>query len=148
MGVTGGSYGGYMTNWLIARTDRFKAAVTQRCVSNMISMIGSSDLGMRFLALFGGTTFPWDNLEHYWKLSPISEMNKATTPTLVLHSENDMRCEIEQGEQVFMALKYVGTPTELVRIPAESHGLSRGGRTDRRLSRLRHILRWFNIYLA
>ena len=146
-GVTGGSYGGYMTNWIIARTHQFKAAVTQRCVSNMVSMIGSSDLAFRFQALFGGTTLPWDDIEHYWKMSPLSQIGQVKTPTLVVHSESDLRCHIEQGEQVFVALKRLGVPTEMVRFPGEPHGLSRGGRTDRRVARLQHILRWFNQYL-
>ena len=146
MGVTGGSYGGYMTNWIITHTDSFKAAATQRCVSNLISMYGSSDFNWGFQREFGDTP-PWENLENYWRQSPMKYIGNAKTPTLVIHSEMDQRCDIEQGEQVFVALKKLGVDTEMVRFPDEPHGLSRGGRTDRRVVRLGHILRWFDKYL-
>jgi dipeptidyl aminopeptidase/acylaminoacyl peptidase len=146
MGVTGGSYGGYMTNWIIGKTDRFKAAVTQRSVSNLISMWGSSDFNWVFQDEINGRP-PWAGLDDYWRQSPMKHIGKATTPTLVIHSEQDLRCAIEQGEQVFVALKRLGVETEMVRFPDEPHGLSRGGRTDRRVDRLKHILRWFDRYL-
>jgi dipeptidyl aminopeptidase/acylaminoacyl peptidase len=146
MGVTGGSYGGYMTNWIIGQTDLFKAAVTQRSVSNLISMWGSSDFNWAFQEEIGNKP-PWANLNDYWRQSPMKHIGKATTPTLVIHSEQDLRCAIEQGEQIFVALKRLGVDTEMVRFPDEPHGLSRGGRTDRRIERLKHILRWFDKYL-
>jgi dipeptidyl aminopeptidase/acylaminoacyl peptidase len=146
MGVTGGSYGGYMTNWIIGHTNRFKAAVTQRCVSNLISMWGSSDFNWAFQEVFGDEA-PWENFENYWRQSPMKYIGNAKTPTLVIHSEQDLRCATEQGEQVFVALKKLGVPTEMVRFPDEPHGLSRAGRTDRRIVRLEHILRWFDRYL-
>jgi dipeptidyl aminopeptidase/acylaminoacyl peptidase len=86
-------------------------------------------------------------MEKFWQHSPIKYIGNATTPTLVIHSENDLRCPIEQGEQVFVALQRLGVVSEMVRFPEESHGLSRGGRTDRRITRLGHILRWFDTYL-
>ena len=146
MGVTGGSYGGYMTNWIIGQTDRFAAAVTQRSVSNMISMWGSSDFNWSFQEELGRKP-PWENHENYWRQSPMKHIGNARTPTLVIHSEQDLRCAIEQGEQIFVALKRLGVDTEMVRFPDEPHGLSRGGRTDRRVVRLTHILRWFDRYL-
>ena len=146
MGVTGGSYGGYMTNWIIGHTDRFAAAVTQRSVSNLISMYGSSDFNWAFEEEFGGVP-PWEDVENYLRQSPITYIGNAVTPTLVIHSENDLRCPIEQGEQVFVALKRLGVPTKMVRFPDEPHGLSRGGRTDRRIARLAHISGWFDRYL-
>jgi dipeptidyl aminopeptidase/acylaminoacyl peptidase len=146
MGVTGGSYGGYMTNWIIGHTDRFKAAVTQRSVSNLISMWGSSDFNWFFQVEFGGKP-PWEHLDNYWRQSPMKYIGDVETPTLVIHSENDLRCAIEQGEQIYVALKILGVDTEMVRFPEEPHGLSRGGRTDRRAERLKHILRWFDRYL-
>ena len=146
MGVTGGSYGGYMTNWLIGHTDRFKAAVTQRSVSNLISMYGSSDFNWYFETELGNIP-PWEDMELYWKQSPMKYIGNTKTPTLVIHSEQDLRCAIEQGEQIFVALKRLGVPTEMVRFPDEPHGLSRTGRTDRRIVRLGHILRWFDNYL-
>lgn len=147
MGVTGGSYGGYMTTMIIGRTNRFKAAVAQRLVSNFISFYGSSDMNWAVQHLFGSETDPWNDLENYWKQSPISFIGGATTPTLIVHSEMDYRCDREQGEQVFVALKRLGVDTEMLLVPGESHGLSRMGRTDRRIARLSHILRWFEKYL-
>jgi len=146
MGVTGGSYGGYMTNWIIGQTSRFAAAVTQRSVSNLISMYGSSDFNWAFQYEFSNKP-PWEDLRNYWRQSPIKYIGNAKTPTLIIHSEQDLRCAIEQGEQVFVALKKLGVDTEMVRFPDEPHGLSRGGRTDRRIERLKHILRWFHKYL-
>lgn len=145
-GVTGGSYGGYMTNWIIGHTDRFAAAVTQRCVSNLTSMFGSSDFNWSLQREFGDVP-PWENIENWWDRSPIAHIGNAKTPTLVIHSESDFRCDIEQGEQVYVALKRLGVDTEFVRFPDESHGLSRGGRTDRRIERLERIRGWFDRYL-
>jgi dipeptidyl aminopeptidase/acylaminoacyl peptidase len=146
MGITGGSYGGYMTTWTIGHTDRFKAAVGQRVVSNAISFWGSSDVGYFFEDVWSGSP-PWLDFAAYWEQSPIKYIANATTPTLIIHSEKDYRCRIEQGEQVFLALKELGVDTEMVLFPDESHGLSRMGRTDRRVVRLNHMLRWFEKYL-
>ena len=146
MGVTGGSYGGFLTNWIIGHTDRFKAAVTQRSVSNLISFWGSSDIGWLFTRPFAGKP-PWEDFENLWRQSPIRWISNAKTPTLVIHSEQDLRCDKEQGVQVYWALRSLGVDTELVLFPEESHGLSRGGRTDRRIARLGHILRWFDRYM-
>ena len=146
MGVTGGSYGGYMTVWIIGHTQRFKAAATQRCVSNFISMWGSSDMNWVFQQTMSNKQ-PFADLQKFWDHSPIKYIGNAKTPTLVLHNENDLRCPIEQGEQVFVALKSLGVESEMVRFPDEFHGLSRTGRTDRRIARLNHILRWFEKYL-
>ncbi len=147
MGVAGGSYGGYMTTLIIGRTSRFKAAVAQRIVSNFISFYGSSDLNWLTEGLLGSEAPPWTDLENYWRQSPISSIGSATTPTLLIHSETDYRCDREQGEQVFVALKRLGVDTELILFPEESHGLSRSGRTDRRIARLNHMTRWFEKYL-
>ncbi|MCB1216185.1 S9 family peptidase [bacterium] len=148
VGVTGGSYGGYMTNWIIGHTQRFAAAVTQRCVSNFLSFQGSSDVGFLFHHVFGkDARTPWEDKERFLAMSPMTFIPKAKTPTLVVHSENDLRCPIEQGEQVYVQLKLQGVETEFVRFPEESHGLSRGGRTDRRIERLERISGWFDRYL-
>jgi len=146
MGVTGGSYGGYMTVWIIGHTPRFKAAATQRCVSNFISMWGSSDMNWSFQQVLDAKQ-PFADLQKHWDHSPIKYIGNAKTPTLVLHNEFDLRCPIEQGEQVFVALKSLGVETEMVRFPNEPHGMSRIGRTDRRIARLNHILRWFDRYI-
>ena len=146
MGVTGGSYGGYMTVWIIGHTQRFKAAAAGRCVSNFISMWGSSDFNWTFQQVVNDKA-PFEDMLAHWDRSPIKYIGNAKTPTLVLHNEFDLRCPIEQGEQVFVALKRLGVDAEMVRFPDEFHGLSRTGRTDRRIARLNHILRWFDKYL-
>lgn len=146
MGVTGGSYGGYMTVWIIGHTTRYKAAVTQRCVSNLISMWGSSDFNWAFQQELNNKP-PFEDLQKFWNHSPIKYIGNARTPTLVIHNEMDLRCPIEQGEQVFVALKKLGVETEMVRFPDEFHGLSRNGRTDRRIVRLNQIAGWFKRHL-
>ncbi len=141
MGVTGGSYGGYMTNWIITHTDRFKAALTQRAVTNLVSMYTLSDIGYTFIeSEFEGDI--WSN-PRIWERSPLAHANKARTPTLMLHSEADFRCPIEQAEEFFIALKKSGCETELVRTPGEDHNLSRSGSPDHRIGRLRRIANWF-----
>lgn len=146
MGITGGSYGGYMTLWMIGHTDRFKAAVTQRCVSNLYSFYGTSDIGWGFGGYeFGGT--PWENREHFMKYSPITYVKEMTTPLLIVHSEQDFRCPIEQGEQVFISLKKLGREVEFVRFPDENHNLSRSGKPKHRIERLEYIIGWFDRHM-
>ena len=146
VGVTGGSYGGYLTNWLIGHTDRFRAAVTQRCVSNFLSMYGTSDIGFDFGEHeFGGT--PWADTERLLRHSPISYVERMTTPLLIIHNEADLRCPIEQAEQLFVALKRLGREVRFVRIPDEDHNLSRSGTPSRRLARLHHLIGWFDDHL-
>ncbi len=142
MGVTGGSYGGFMTNWVVGHTDRFKAACTQRCVSNLFSFYGTSDIG----PLFGEHEFPgnpWDNLDVLLERSPFSYVKNIDTPLLIIHSEQDHRCPIEQAEQMFTALRRMGKETEFVRFPDESHDLSRSGKPHHRVERLERIVGWF-----
>lgn len=146
MGVTGGSYGGYMSLWIIGHTDRFEAVVAQRVVSNLVSMWGSSDMNYVFQQVFGDKA-PFEDMDKLWHHSPMKYIGNATTPTLIIHSENDFRCPIEQGEQAFVALKRLGIDSEMVRFPEEPHGVSRVGRTDRRVVRLNHIVRWMDKYL-
>ncbi|RMF08323.1 MAG: S9 family peptidase [Candidatus Neomarinimicrobiota bacterium] len=145
LGVTGGSYGGYMTNWIVTHTDRFAAAVTQRCVSDLRSMFGNSDVGWDLAYEFGGP--PWEEEDTYRHWSPITYIERCRTPLLIIHSENDLRCNIEQGDQMFTALKFLKRDVEYVRFPEEFHGLSRHGRPDRRQARLQWIVDWFNRYL-
>jgi dipeptidyl aminopeptidase/acylaminoacyl peptidase len=135
-----------MTNWIIGHTHRFKAAVTQRSVSNLISMWGSSDFNWSFQETFDNKA-PYESIEGLWRVSPMKYISNAKTPTLVLHNQQDLRCAIEQGEQVFIALKKLGVDTEFVIFPDEPHGLSRIGRTDRRIERLKSISTWFDRYL-
>ena len=143
MHLTGGSYGGFMTNWLVAHTDEFRSAVTQRSICNWLSFYGASDIGYRFTPLQQGGN-PWDDTEKLWQQSPLKYVANVSTPTLVLHAEADHRCPIEQAEQWFIALKQLGkAPTRLIRFPDEGHELSRSGRPDRRVQRLEAIVGWF-----
>ncbi len=146
LGVIGGSYGGFMTSWLIGHTDRFKAAVADRSVIDRFSFFGSSDIGWDF-ADDDMEVAPWDDPERYMRMSPITYVKNIHTPVLIIHSENDLRCNIEQSEQLFAALKYLGREVLFVRFEGQSHGLSRGGHPKLRLERLRHIIVWFGKYL-
>jgi acylaminoacyl-peptidase len=147
MGVMGGSYGGYMTNWAIGHTNMFAGAITDRCVSNMVSMGGTSDFIDEPDRYFPGNH--WDDTEGRETQSPIRFIGKAKTPTLVIHSEGDLRCNVEQAEQLYTALVALKVPTRLVRYPrTTSHGMSRGGPPDMRLHRLHQILGWWKRYLS
>jgi dipeptidyl aminopeptidase/acylaminoacyl peptidase len=146
LGVIGGSYGGYMTNWVVGHTDRFKAAVTQRSISNWNSMFGSSDIGYYFVEEEVGG-LPWENLQHYIENSPITYVRNIKTPLLIIHSEEDYRCPIEQGEQLFVALKKLRKETMMVRFPAENHELSRSGKPKHRIESLNQITNWFKKHL-
>ena len=141
IGVSGGSYGGFMTNWLTATTDRFAAAVTSRSIANWESWYGSSDAQGLTEYEFEGP--PWEERELYRRLSPISYVENVTAPTLIIHSENDYRTPMGDGEQWFMALKKRGVPVELVRYPRSSHGLSRTGEPWLLVDRLERLRSWF-----
>lgn len=149
MGVMGGSYGGYMTNWVIGHCQDFAAAITDRCVSNMVSMAGNSDFPFNRDGYFKGVA--WGSLEEIkelWRQSPIAYFQNVKTPTLVIHSEGDLRCNVEQGEQVFTALQQQGIESRFVRYPAStSHGMSRMGPPDLRLHRLGEIVNWMSRFL-
>ncbi|MDT0159880.1 MULTISPECIES: S9 family peptidase [Bacillus] len=145
LGVTGGSYGGFMTNWIIGHTDRFKAAVTQRSISNWISFYGVSDIGYYFTdwQIQAGL----DDIEKLWKHSPLAYVDQMNTPLLILHGEKDFRCPIEQAEQLFISLKHRKKETSFVRFPESNHELSRSGKPSLRISRLDYISGWFDKYL-
>lgn len=149
MGVMGGSYGGYMTNWVIGHTHDYRAAITDRCVSNMVSMAGNSDFPFNKDGYFKGIA--WGDLEdirELWRQSPLATFKNVETPTLIIHSEGDLRCNVEQGEQVFTALQQEGVESRFVRYPAStSHGMSRSGPPDLRLHRLGEILAWWERFL-
>ena len=145
MGVTGGSYGGYMTSWIVTHSNFFKAAVSQRALNNFISFFGSSDFGFGIRREIKGS--PWTDFEKWWELSPVKHVANCKTPLLIIHSEQDLRCPIEQGEQMYIALKTLKRKVEMVRFPSEPHGLSRCGRPDRRIARLEWISKWFDKYL-
>jgi dipeptidyl aminopeptidase/acylaminoacyl peptidase len=149
MGVMGGSYGGYMTNWVVGHTKDYKAAITDRCVSNFVSMAGNSDFPMNKDGYFKGNAWgDLNDIKELWRQSPISYFKDVTTPTLVIHSAGDLRCNIEQGEQVYSALQQSGIPTRFVRYPAStSHGMSRSGPADLRQHRLNEIVTWWKRFL-
>jgi len=146
LGVTGGSYGGFMTNWIVGHTNRFKAAVTQRSISNWLSFYGVSDIGYYFTEWQIGAGL--EDIERLWKHSPLSYVENVETPLLILHSEKDYRCPIEQAEQLFIALKRLKKETKFIRFPEENHELSRSGRPNLRIDRLNFITDWFDEYLG
>jgi len=145
MGVIGGSYGGFMTSWIVGHTNRFKAAISERAVNNLVSMFGSSDLFWIFERQFGGPM--WEDVDAYLADSPSTYAQNIETPVLVLHSENDLRCAIEQGEHLFTLLRLLGKEVELLRFPAESHELTRSGSPIHRVLRFEAVLEWFDRYL-
>ncbi|MGZ8782397.1 MAG: S9 family peptidase [Gaiellaceae bacterium] len=145
LGVLGGSYGGYMTSWIVSHTNRFKAAISERAVNHLLSMYGSSDVGWVFKGYHG--SFAHDDAELYLKISPWTYAKQIETPLLILHSENDLRCNIEQAEQLFTTLRLLGKDVELVRFPAESHELTRAGNPVHRVQRFELVLEWFDRFL-
>ncbi|MGM0902114.1 MAG: S9 family peptidase [Bacillota bacterium] len=146
--VTGGSYGGYMTNVIVTRTNRFKAAVTQRSICNWHSFYGTSDIGFYFTDWQHGHADLWEDAERLLQLSPLHHARNVKTPTLILHSEEDLRCPMEQAEQWYVALKRLGVETKLVRFPDENHNLSRSGKPNHRIERLEYLIGWFDERLS
>ncbi len=147
LGVTGGSYGGYMTNWIVTQTDRFKGAVTLRSISNMYTKYGCSDIGWYGnKAGFGGRDL-WDSEDFIMERSPIRYAPRVKTPILIIHSEEDYRCPMEQAEQWYVALKRLGVTTEFVRFAGENHELSRSGKPRNRIDRLNFIVGWFERFV-
>jgi dipeptidyl aminopeptidase/acylaminoacyl peptidase len=142
VGVMGGSYGGYLTALLIGRTGRFAGAVVERAFLDPVSFVGSSDIGWTFPDQYLGT-----DPERLALQSAMTHAPAITTPTLVVHSEEDWRCPVEQGARLYVELKRRGVPSELLLFPGEGHELSRSGRPRHRLARFEHILRWWARWL-
>jgi dipeptidyl aminopeptidase/acylaminoacyl peptidase len=145
LGILGGSYGGYMTSWAVSHTNRFKAACSERAVNNMASEDWTSDIATAFRFELGTTFF--DGAEEYARISPITYVHDIETPLLILHSEDDLRCPIEQAEQLFVALRLLGKDVEFYRFPAEGHELSRSGSPVHRIQRAELILEFFGRHL-
>ena len=145
LGVTGGSYGGYMTNWIVSHTNIFKAAVTLRSVVNFISDDGTRDGAYGHKRDFGGDIF--EKFDLYWDRSPLKWAKNVKTPTLILHSDNDLRVPLEQGEQWFRALKHFGVTTEFVIFPRENHNLTRTGEPKHLVESLNWQIYWFDRFL-
>jgi len=146
VGVTGGSYGGFMTNWIIGHTNRFQAAASQRSISNWTSMGFTADIGYFFVDDQIAAT-PWTNPEKLWEHSPLKYADRVKTPTLFIHSEEDYRCWLPEGLQMFTALKYHGIEARLCLFRGENHELSRSGKPKHRIRRLEEITEWFNRFL-
>ena len=147
LGVLGGSYGGFMTSWIVGHTDRFRAACSERAVNDQRTMFGTSDIGHLFNAVELGGVTPWEDPARYVERSPLTYASRITTPLLIMHAEEDYRCPIEQAEQLFVALKKLKREALFVRFPGENHELSRSGTPRHRLERFRIILDWFGRYL-
>ncbi|MFS8581401.1 MAG: S9 family peptidase [Limnochordales bacterium] len=142
LAVTGGSYGGFMTNWIVTQTSRFKAAITHRSISNWISFWGVSDIGPNFMQNEFGVESLWAGFDQLWERSPLKHAQNIETPVLICHSEHDLRCPMEQAEQLYLALKWLGKPAELLRHPRSNHDLTRTGPPPLRVDRFRHIRRF------
>ena len=141
--IAGGSYGGFMANWAVGHTDRFKAAVSDRSISSWVSMWGTSDIGPHFTSdQIGGD--PWTAEEKLMNDSPLRYAPKVKTPVLLIHSMEDYRCWMVEGIQFFTALKQLGKEAEMVLFPGENHDLSRTGKPKHRVARLEHYIRWFD----
>jgi dipeptidyl aminopeptidase/acylaminoacyl peptidase len=145
IGVAGGSYGGYMVNWMIGHSDRFAAAIAMRSICNLVSEYCQHDIVPWGVEELGPP--PWSDPDELWQRSPIRYVDRVHTPLLLTHGEMDLRCAVSQAEEMFGALRLLGREVEMVRFPGESHDLSRSGRPDRRVERLRRIAEWFSRYL-
>lgn len=146
LAIMGGSYGGFMTNWAIGHTNRFKAACSQRSIANMTTEFLLTDIGYYFIDDQISAT-PWSNYEKLWYHSPVRYANKVKTPTIFIHSDEDYRCWIPEGIQMFSALKYHDVPARLVMFKGENHELSRSGKPLHRIRRIKEIFDWFENYL-
>lgn len=151
LGVTGCSGGGYLTNWIVTQTDRFKAGVTVASISNWYSFYGCSDLGpAHILPLWeiGLGKDPWEDEDQWFERSPIRHVKNVRTPLQIIHGENDLRCPMEQAEQFFIALKKLRVPVEFIRFPGESHARITGFKKPSHTTEaFKHMLRWFDKYL-
>lgn len=144
---TGGSYGGFMTNWIITHTDRFCCAATQRSVSNWVQFVAESDIGLNFGAdQHAAIPFTEEGNESLWKHSPLKYVRNIKTPTLVLHGDDDTLCPISNGYAMFTAMQYLGIDSRMIVFKGAHHDLSRSGKPSQRIRRLKEITNWFNKY--
>ena len=135
-----------MTNWIIGHTDRFACAASQRSIANWFSKFGTTDIGYYF-NVDQNASSPWENPEKLWWHSPMKYADKVKTPTLFIHSEEDYRCWLTEGIQMFTSLKYHGVPARLCMFRGENHELSRSGKPRHRVKRLEEMTNWFEKYL-
>ncbi len=148
LGVTGGSYGGYLTNWIVGHTRRFAAAMTCRSVTDLSSLMLTGDLAGGIFGIMEFGAQPWENPELYRELSPITYAQRIRTPLLIQHSENDLRCPIGQAEALFAILRTLKRPVRFMRVPDESHELTRSGTPFRRVENLVQVRSWFDHFLV
>ena len=146
LGFMGGSYGGFMANWVIGHTDRFAAAASQRSISNWISLSMTTDIGYSF-DLQETAADPWTAPDKMWTCSPLKYANNAKTPTLFIQSDQDYRCYMGDALQMFSALRYFGVETRMCLFHGENHELSRSGKPKHRVRRLKEMMDWFEKYL-
>ena len=146
IGICGGSYGGFMCNWMVGHTNRFAAAASQRSISNYLTKAFCTDNGYYHNMSQLGTT-PWHDFETVWEHSPLKCAPSATTPTLFIQADEDYRCWMGDAVQMFTALKMNGTDARMVLFHGENHELSRSGKPENRLTRLQEIGDWFEKYL-
>ena len=146
VGICGGSYGGFMCNWMIGHTDRYAAAASQRSISNYVCKLTATDIGTTYDLQQVGAT-PWESFETVWETSPIKYAHNAKTPTLFIQADEDYRCWMSGAIQMFSALKMNGVDSRLVLFHGENHELSRSGRPENRITRLREIVGWMKKYL-
>jgi dipeptidyl aminopeptidase/acylaminoacyl peptidase len=144
MALTGGSYGGYMTAWILGHSDRFVAGAALRGVYNLLGFMGVTDIPSFIPTEFG--VDPWENPMFLWENSPLAHAHKIKTPLLILHSENDYRVPIAEGEQLFAYVRRSGGTVQFVRFPRDGHEMTRSGEPEHRLSSLTHIINWFDKY--
>ena len=146
LGVTGGSYGGIMTNWIVSHTDRFKAAISDRSVSNLISDYGLADIGFPCNIDIYGTT-PWEDLHYLWDSSPLKYAAKIKAPILFIHGMSDYRCPWDNALQLHSAITYFGGTSKVIGFKDETHELCRSGSPQNRVRRLDEMVKWFKKYL-
>jgi dipeptidyl aminopeptidase/acylaminoacyl peptidase len=146
LGVLGGSYGGYLTSWILGHSNRFRAACSERSCNNLLSLEQSSDVATVFRTYVGKTHLEAPSI--YLRHSPMAFVEHMTTPVLIVHSEQDLRCPISQAEELFVALRLLGRQPVMVRFPGESHELSRSGSPRHRVMRAECLLDWFRERLA
>ncbi|RXZ81179.1 S9 family peptidase [Paenibacillaceae bacterium] len=146
LGVIGGSYGGLMTNWIVSHTDRFKAAVTQRGISNWLSFYGTSDIGISYTeGIVGGN--PWNDPQLLWERSPLAYADKVQIPVLIMHGEQDLRCPVAESDQWYTALKRLGQTTRLIRYPGSNHNFLKLGKPAYRMDAQQQVNAWFAEHL-
>ena len=148
LGLTGGSYGGYLTNWIVAHDDRFAAAMTCRSVSDMALLMLTGDISSGFWSTHEFRTTPWDDPAYFRAISPIAHADGIRTPLLIQHSENDIRTTVGQAEALFTVLRSKKRPVRLLRVPEETHELTRSGTPFRRVENLNVVRDWFRHFLV